>query len=549
MAAMSLLQPTVSTAQIRADRDRALQYQQAIAQDAAQKKAEAEQVELQTQESVRALYDVPFLEQDQQRWKDLVDTILDENGKKVQKDYPGDPERYARERAKQDTQNLIARVQKDPLLKQSLKRRSDFVQLVADQGKGLIDRPVTYKLTDGTTKTAPATENYKDFVAGKTQDFIYGGGYAAPTKWRESIGKEYHPSSASDPQGKFKAVQATGGEILGRFMSDDGMKPEDAVDYATRFGNRLPPTYYKFDPRDPYKEAGIKQRDEQLRQGRDRNAMGWYSAQSGRMNAISARQNANTNAQKLKLDKAVAGQGFNAFGTTFDVRNIKSVDANNVPTTIPATVYNDGKAQATPWSMTVYDGQLIMPQVMQQIGVKEVRGPGGQVGYTGGNLKDTYVKVPNAQGGYDLRKTDLSGLKYQIVGGGDLYYRNRLPGEKTPYEKTGGPEKLYPELTLRITAEEALKGRAGKLFNNKWFFKDSETGAGAYRVVKGKDGTTYYDFPIVEGVTPTAATRVKIEGSPTGRYMDSKAGDSSLHDYENESAPMGNTMDLFDDID
>jgi hypothetical protein len=231
-------------------------------------------------------------------------------------------------------------------------------------------------------------------------------------------------------------------------------------------------------------------------------------------------------------------------------------DTNGTPIAVPATVYEDGKAQKNPWSLIGYDAQLIQPQIFGQLGIREVRGPGGQIAYSGGRLKETYVKVPNASGGYDLRKTDLNGLKYQVVAGGDLYRRNMTPEEKTAYEKAGGPEKLYPELTIRISADEALKAKKGRLFNNVFDFMgatggagnvDSETGAGAYRKVN-IDGKTYYDFPVIEGVIPTAATRVKLEGTPTGKYMDSKAGESSLNDYNNEPAPSG-AGDLFDDID
>lgn len=548
MAAMALLKPTVSWSQIRADRDRALQYQAAITQDAEAKKAEAQHAEAATQDAVAALYDVPFLEQDTERWKGVVDEMLGENQKKIDKDYGGDYERYARERFSQDTMNLKTKAMKHPLLKSSLQRRSDYVKLTADQSLGKIDRPVTYTMLDGKTKTAPATQNYLDFVAGKTEEFKYQGGYQAPTKYNDFFGKNYHPAAASDPSGKFKAYQATPQEIAGAMVSEDGLKPEDVVDYLGRFGNRLAPVFYKFDPRDPYKEIAAKQRDKQLAQGDNRLRVSWYQAQSGRMNARTAQKNAITAENKLALDKKVVGMGNNLYTETFDNENIVTLDKNNVPVSVPSTVWNEGKAEQKPWSMVGYDGRKLIGHIYEQLGIKEVKTKGGGTALTGGSLGEVYVQVPNAHGGMDLRKTDLSGLHYSVVGGNTVFRRNMGKDEQTVNQKYGGQEMIYPELRIRITAEEALKANNGKLFNNKWFGKESQTGAGAYRTVEGTDGKTYYEFPIIKGVVPSRMTRESGEASTMGRYLDSKAGISTMNDMNNESAPSGAGPDLYNDL-
>lgn len=559
-AAMALLRPTVSYAQVRADKDRQLQYQAALTQDAEAKQAQAQQAAGQTQQAVASLADVPFLEQDQNRWRDFVDTMLEENEKRVQTDYGGDRERYGKERYALDTQNMILKATKSPLFKASLKRRADVVQLMADQSKGLIDRPVTYKLMDGTMKTAPATQNYLDFQAGKTADFSYSGGYTAPTKFNEYFGKNYNPKAAADPRGKYAAYQAGAGEIAGAMISEDGMNPADVNDYLSRFGNRLGPVYYKFDPRDPLAEAGLKVREQQVRQS---GQIGWYNAKTGRMNAATSSRNADTNARRAATEKQAAGQGFNAYGTTLDNRNIITVDANGVPTTVKATIYEEGKAQKVAWSMTGYDSQLIQPQMLAQLGIKPQKTKNGTA-YSKGRLPaDAFVVAPNNLGGYDFRKTDLKNLDYQVVGAGPVFRRNLAEDEKSVYQKAGGPETLFQQLTVRLTANEALKAKYGKLFQNVvpggtssgrivggiTGNVDSITGAGAYREVDEANRINEertYDFDIVVPVTPTAATRVQMENSNPGRYMDSKAGGSSMGDYNNEQAPVN--YDMFGDL-
>jgi hypothetical protein len=542
-AAMALLKPTVSWAQHRSDRDRQLQYQAAITQDAQVKQAEAEQAAAATQQATSALYEVPFLEQDQNKWKDFVDTMLADNEKRIQTEFGGDRERYAKERYKQDLANMTLKATRSPLFKASLKRRTDVVQLMADQSKGLIDRPVTYRLNDGTMKTAPATQNYLDFQAGKTTDFTYQGGYAAPTKFNDFFSKNYSPSAAGDAFGKFKAIKANPTELVNAFISEDGMKGEDATDFFSRYGNRIGATW-KFDPRDPYKEAGIKQRDRALGQGDVRNRI--------------SQQNADTNAARLTLDKQ-AQQGFNAYGITLDSRNITTTDANGLPTAVPATVQLDGKPQGNPWSLVGYDSQLIQPQIMAQLGIKPQRTKKGTV-YSRGRLPtDAYVVATNKAGGVDLRRTDLKNLDYQIVGAGPVFRRSLKPDEQSAYQKAGGPETLYQQLTVRLTAAEAVKAKYGQLFRKiipglggtEGHDKiDSITGAGAYREVDeegriNKERT--YDFDVVVPVTPTAATRVQMENTNPGRYMDSKAGSSSMSDYNSEQAPMNYNM--FDDLD
>ncbi|GAB3501029.1 hypothetical protein GCM10027341_27240 [Spirosoma knui] len=92
-------------------------------------------------------------------------------------------------------------------------------------------------------------------------------------------------------------------------LSRDGMNLEDAINYLTRFGNRLPATFYKFDGRDPYKkEVGIKQRDQALSQ-RDR------QIKIAARNSDIAARNSDINAAKLILTQQ-AMQGFNAYGAS-----------------------------------------------------------------------------------------------------------------------------------------------------------------------------------------------------------------------------------------
>lgn len=535
LANLALLAPTVSWAQRRADKDRELQYQAMLAQNASAEKQQLQQAALSTQQAIASLSDVPFLEADQLRFKDLVDGILAENGKRIESDYGGDHERYGRERYLQDSQTAIMKATRSPLFRQALQRRSYAVQLMADQSKGLIDRPVTYRLLNGQLKTAPATENYRDFQSGKTEEFSYDGGYNAPTKYNDYFAKNYHPRAAVE--GNHKVFRATGDEVLSAMMSEDGLSQRDAVDYLTRFGNRLAAPTYKFDPRDPYKEIAIQQRNRALAQGDRRNQIA---------------------EARLKVQQRALGS-FNAYDTSIDARNIITTDAYGTPMAIPATVYDQGKPDKKPWALVGYDSQLIQPQILKQLGIQPQKGSDGTTQFTPGKLSDAMVMAPNEAGGLDLRKTNLSGVNYQVVGAGEFYRRPLTKGDKSAYEKAGGQEQLYQQLTIRVTAREAIKAKSNPLFRNiggsqgstsLWFGitpnVDSQVGAGAYKEAgKNKDDERLYDFQVLVPVRPSGASRATMENTNTGRWMDSKAGGRSMSDIFSE----GPAIDLFDGLD
>ncbi|SFF11728.1 hypothetical protein [Spirosoma endophyticum] len=263
-SALALLQPTVSYAQKRQDADRNLMLQSAMTQQSQQQVELAKQQALLQQQAQAQLASVPFLPKDQERWQLHLDQLKKKIKDRVEGDFGGDYETYAKTMLDQDIQNFTLDAQRSPLYANGLQRRSNFVQAQKDAESGKIFRSVQYKLTNGQTKVAPWEQAYLDFSNGDTEELPYQGAFKVDGKWRKHFDEVYSPRV--DKLGKFRPDQATPQEIAAVLTATEGLTAQDAMEYLQRTSPMLAPVYYKFDAADPYHL-------EELRQGRERNSI------------------------------------------------------------------------------------------------------------------------------------------------------------------------------------------------------------------------------------------------------------------------------------
>jgi hypothetical protein len=493
-SALALLQPTISYAQKRADANQALAYQTAITQQSQQQVEAARQQALLAQQAQAQLMSVPFMEKDQERWKNEVDNLKKKIRSRVENDFGGDYESYAKTMLEQDIQGLALDAQRSPLYTGALERRSNYVQAKKDAEDGKILRSVTYRTVNGQQKSAPWEQAYQDFHNGDTEELPYNGGFKVDGKWRKAITDQYSPRVGTI--GKFKPDQATSQEIASALVGAEGLSGQDAQEYIQRTKNMLAPVYYKFDPRDPYRE-------EQLRQGRV---------------GLNLRAESNDIARdRNKMTKKALGDQIDAWDFTFNnPDNIKSRNADGSPGSVTVTHFDPNLKQEESRKLQRFDGRWLGDSFVAATGaVKDpktgnYRGAGGWA----------YVAVKNKAGGVDLRATSLDGVNYTTTPGDIFRYRDKA----SPYQEQTGqaPYKYMQEQVITISSDEAKKARAGRLFRgafdigqdyssgfNPFGNSDTPTGKGAYTTRKNSRGETVYEFRVLQSVVPSAIDRTQ----------------------------------------
>ena len=277
----------------------------------------------------------------------------------------------------------------------------------------------------------------------------------------------------------------------------------------------LSPVYYKYDPRDVYRE-------EQLSQGRQH-----ISLQKER-NAIARDKN--------KIDKQASGQ-MDWFDATFNNQdNVITRDKTGAPGTVNVSLFDPSMQAAGSGKLQGFDGKIMGESFLKSTGAKLDKKTGAYQGAGG----SAYIALKNQAGGLDLRATDLTGLDYKTKPGN--IYRYEAPASE--YEKSTGrkPYRYLQEQIITISSDEAKKARAGKLFDAAvpWATTnqggllgniDSPTGKGAYTMVE-RDGETYYQFKVLQPVNPTMIDRIE----PTLQRMNTqtKTGQAAMYDADDD---------------
>ncbi|RIV19413.1 hypothetical protein DYU11_25260 [Fibrisoma montanum] len=521
--AVALLQPTVSYAQKRADADRRLALQAMITQQQQQEAELAQQRGLYAQQTMAALLDQPFLEADQNRFRDYLDSMRETMNKRVQEDYDGDYDRYEKYGLQTDMQQMALSAVRSPLYKAAQKRRTDWLLFQKDQQDGKIDRYVSWRLKDGTTKTGTVAQNYADFDNGLTEDFSYNGGYKVSGKWKDYFSKTYSPRAGV--LGRFAVDQARPEEIAQAIATEEGLTGTDASQYIMRTANLLTPTYYKYDPRDPYKEEDLALDKLQFQE----------TVRSNRADEANAREANRIRAMNAKTAKQALGGAISSYGVLESANNIITrAPGTDLPGAIPASFFDanltpetkttaDGKKAVKTGSLVGFDGQQVWTSFVPGLQARKLRD--GTYAYKTNQLGKAYVAVPNGQGGLDFRATDLTGLDYEIVGGGPIYadFNNAtLSDARALQDQVSKTKTFLPAVRVRISSEQAKRARSGKLFDSPLNLGgdstggyaafgnvDTPTGKGAYTYVDKDEqtGRQYYEFDIVFPSQPTAAAK------------------------------------------
>lgn len=514
-SALALLQPTTSYAQKRADADRNLMLQSALTQQAQQQTEVARQQALLAQQQQAQLMNVPFLERDDREWKIYTDGMRKKIRDRVENDFGGDYEQYAKTMLDQDIQGMALEAQRSPLYKGALERRNNYLQAAKDSQEGKIHRSVSYRLTNGQQKTAPWEQAYLDFSNGVTEELPYSGGFKVDGKWRKIISDQYSPRVGT--LGKFRPDAATPQEIASALVTGEGLTGSDAMEYLRRTGSMLPPIYYKFDPRDPYRE-------EQLRQG-------WANI------GLSKERNSIARQRNEIAKKASAGQ-IDLWDATFNNPDNIITRKNGAPATVNASIFDENMQSAGSGKLQGFTGKVAGPALLEATGAVYNKKTGMYQGAGG----EAFVSVKNNAGGVDLRKTDLTGLSYQTKPGN--IYRYETP--PTAYEASTGrkPYRYMQEQTIIISSDEAKKARAGGLFRgvfnigndyssgyNLFGNADTPTGKGAYTKIQ-RDGKTYYQFRVLQPVEPTMLDRQQATWS--NMNTQTKTGQAVLNDADDD---------------
>ncbi|GAB4035485.1 hypothetical protein [Spirosoma jeollabukense] len=500
-SALALLQPTISYAQKRADADRNLALQSAMTQQSQQQVEMAKQQALLQQQAQAQLFNVPFLPKDHERWQLHLDQLKKTIRNRVENDFGGDHETYAKTMLDQDIQNFALEAQRSPLYANALQRRSNFVQAQKDAESGKIFRSVQYKLTNGQTKVAPWEQAYLDFSNGDTEELPYQGAFKVDGKWRKHFDDVYSPRV--DKLGKFRPDQATPQEIAAALTATEGLTAQDAMEYLQRTGPMLAPVYYKHDAVNPFEAERTKQ--------------GWANiALSKERNQIARDRNA--------IAKNASGQGaVSDWNITMSQPNIRTVDRFGNPGAVPVSVYDGDMKPLSPQqagfsSLVGFDGGLIRDKLLSMLpGVRPNKDKAtGQTVFNTNSLGKVHVVVPNQAGGLDARQADLSGLNVKVVSVGDVFVDD---SKRSELEKTTGSHRVKVQAVVRLSSDEAKKARSGKLFQGAVPFRsdglpgfnsDTPTGKGAAVFVGEVDGVKYYDVPVLIDHKLTAAQYQQI---------------------------------------
>ncbi|GAB4027317.1 tudor domain-containing protein [Spirosoma koreense] len=517
-SALALLQPTVSYAQKRADADRNLMYQSGLAQMAQQDAEAAKQQQLLLKQQQAQLASVPFLEQDQRRWQSLLDQGKQKIRSRIEKDFGGDYEQYARSgMLDQDMQNMALEAQRHPLYAGSLQRRSNFLQAQKDAQDGKIYRPVQYRLRNGQVKVAPWEQAYQDFADDNTEDLPYNGGFKVDGKWQKLITDNYSPRVGQ--LGKFKTDYATPDEVLTALTTGEGLTAQDAAEYYRRTAPLLGRVQYKVDVRNPYEE-------ERLRQG-------WSNI------GLRKQQLAEQKRHNQKSEQQAGQSQIDMWDATFNNPDNVITRQGGQPSTVNVTLFDPNMQATGSGKLQGFTGKVVGPALLEATGAKYDK----KTGYWQGAGGQAYVSVPNAAGGVDLRQTDLSGLNYTTKPG-NIY---RYETQPTEYERATGrkPYRYMQEQTIVISSDEAKKARSGNLFAsplslgndyssgfNPFGNSDTPTSKGAYTTRKNEKGNTEYLFRILQPVEPTMLDRQSATWN--NMQTQTKTGQAVLSDADDD---------------
>ncbi len=224
----TILMPTTSFAQKRADKQADMAYTQKLfeleQQTLQQKQAEEKKVK----DAFNYVNSLDILEPDKKRLQVFSDSLEQKIVDKIKNKYGGNIRKYMMEEGEMDLyeyqQGLItSNYMKDALTNKTNKGQYDIADV-----DGKVHRKVSWTTADGTKKTGTFEEAYMDYANYKTQKLNYAGAYEAPKKAHEYFSKTF------SPRGHYAGDEPTPEEVYATYVGS-GMTPEDAADYYDRY--------------------------------------------------------------------------------------------------------------------------------------------------------------------------------------------------------------------------------------------------------------------------------------------------------------------------
>jgi len=222
------LRPRTNFAQARLDRQNALIYEQQVTNMLQTRAANKQNREKEISAQFQAIASLGLLPQDQQRAVTFNERARADLYKRI-RDYGGDALRFLEVEGGQWVDNFKINMTNDPTLKRAIMNKTNKGLADKDLQDGMELRPVQWNTLENgkeVVKTGSFEENLMDFVANKTSELNYSGGF----KFDVAKIKEFANTHA-DPTG----------------LNNQYMSKEDVLAWATQEGIPQPDAQYWVD--------------------------------------------------------------------------------------------------------------------------------------------------------------------------------------------------------------------------------------------------------------------------------------------------------------
>lgn len=224
----TILMPTTSFAQKRADKQADMAYTQKLfeleQQTLQQKQAEEKKVK----DAFNYVNSLDILEPDKKRLQVFSDSLEQKIIDKIKNKYGGNIRKYMMEEGEMDLYDYQQSLISSSYMRDALTNKTNKGQYDIADVDGKVHRKVSWTTTDGTKKVGTFEEAYLDYANFKTQKLNYAGAYEPPKKAHEYFSKTF------SPRGHYEGDEPTPEEVYAAYVGS-GMAPEDAADYYDRY--------------------------------------------------------------------------------------------------------------------------------------------------------------------------------------------------------------------------------------------------------------------------------------------------------------------------
>lgn len=224
----TILMPTTSFAQLRADRQADLAYTQALFQLEQQNLTNKQAEEKKVRDAFNYVNSLDLLKPDKDRLQALSDGLEQKIIDKIKNKYGGNIRKYMREEGEVDLYDFKQQLITSEYMRQAMTNKTNKGNYDINDVDGKVHRKVSWTTIDGKKKTGSFEEAFADYMNFQTQSLSYNGGYDPPKKAHEYFSKTY------SPRGHYAGDEPLPEEVFAAYLGE-GMSPEDAADFYDRF--------------------------------------------------------------------------------------------------------------------------------------------------------------------------------------------------------------------------------------------------------------------------------------------------------------------------